>query len=735
MDGKHVICWLALWVPAEAVAARPESSRGDSPVARHVVVAGQLEMALEQARDGLRVQSLRDTATGQELLADSPRLPLFALIIRRADGSQETRLHADGGWRSVEVAPLPSGPGIAVRWDGPAEEGIGPLSVEARAVPDSATSALAWELAVRSEKANARLWQVVFPQLAIAELSEDACVFFPRGPGEVQKGVWRRAFRYSGTYPNGWTAMAFEAAYDPGRNTGIYVALHDPWGSTKDITAESLPEDRCVVLRFSHPVPNMGQAGTGFTLRGQAVWRLLRGDWFDAAVAYRDWARREARWYPPLSPEGRSDTPLWMRELCVWAVGGGAPADCVPAVKKFAAFMGVPVGFHWYNWHRIPFDNDYPHYFPAKEGFVEGVKELQAAGVFVMPYINGRLWDTRDQGTEDLEFTRLARPAATKDAKGEPYTETYGSKESDGSAVRLGVMCPATPLWQDRVGGIVGRLLNECGLNAVYIDQVAAASPKLCFDATHGHPLGGGHWWTEGYWRLLDQVRHKKPEACALTTECNAEPYARWFDAYLTWHWQHEGQVPAFPAVYGGALQMFGRAYRGGQTKDLALRMKAGQQLVFGEQIGWIHPGVVEEKQNAEFLRQLVRLRWHLRRYFYAGEMVRPPRLQGQIPTVKADWQWSGTWWVTGEAILAGAWRLPRENRLVLMFVNVSDQRAGARLDFDGRRYGLRGDLLRATRVTADGPAASAELPLACVRDLDFPARQAWAWEIEPGSK
>ena len=125
-----------------------------------------------------------------------------------------------------------------------------------------------------------------------------------------------------------------------------------------------------------------------------------------------------------------------------------------------------------------------------------------------------------------------------------------------------------------------------------------------------------------------------------LTTECNAEPFLRWFDGYLTWHWQYDGQVPAFPAVYGGAIQMFGRAYRGGDTRDLALRMKSGQQLVFGEQIGWIDPSVVDQPENAEFLRQVVRLRWQLRRYFYAGEMLRPPRLTGDIPTVRADWQW-----------------------------------------------------------------------------------------------
>ena len=42
--------------------------------------------------------------------------------------------------------------------------------------------------------------------------------------------------------------------------------------------------------------------------------------------------------------------------------------------------------------------------------------ELQAAGVYVMPYINGRLWDTRDRGAADYRFTKVAMPAATKPA-------------------------------------------------------------------------------------------------------------------------------------------------------------------------------------------------------------------------------------------------------------------------------------------------------------------------------
>jgi len=177
---------------------------------------------------------------------------------------------------------------------------------------------------------------------------------------------------------------------------------------------------------------------------------------------------------------------------------------------------------------------------------------------------------------------------------------------------------------------------------------------------------------------------------------------------------------------------MFGRAYRGGETQGLALRMKAGQQLVFGEQLGWIDPDVINEPESAAFLRQMVRLRWRLRRYFYAGEMCRPPRLEGDIPTVRADWQWKDAWWVTTDAVLTGAWRLPAENRLVLTFVNVSDAPVSAAVHFDGRQHGLDAEEVHVTVIDQEDTRETFVAPNAFDRELTLPPRTAVAWEVCP---
>ncbi|NQT38564.1 MAG: hypothetical protein HQ581_13795, partial [Planctomycetes bacterium] len=179
-------------------------------------------------------------------------------------------------------------------------------------------------------------------------------------------------------------------------------------------------------------------------------------------------------------------------------------------------------------------------------------------------------------------------------------------------------------------------------------------------------------------------------------------------------------------------IQMFGRAYRGGATKNLAMRMKAAQQLVYGEQIGWIDPGVVREKENFAFLRRIVHLRWRLRRYFYAGQMARPPKLHGHIPTVTADWRWSGVWPVTTQAAYSGAWQIPGQHKTVLLMVNVGDQPIATRLKFDTAEYGLPGETVRVVTIDSQGEGETFTARRNFQRDLTLPPRSAVAWKLTP---
>ncbi|MDI9432297.1 MAG: DUF6259 domain-containing protein [Planctomycetota bacterium] len=695
--------------------------------------AGDLRMVLENTGQGLRLAGLTDQITNQELCPTEPA-PLFSVVLRDVQTKDLLTITADTGWKQVDTTFSGATRMHAFTFAAPTDDRLEGIEVKVTVDVDDPNSALIWDLRVANDNPRWALWRIVFPQAAVRDLGEDAKVFAQVTSGVELSEMWSKGGRRGGPYPGGWTCMQYMAAYNRADGTGLYVGMHDPFGSTKTIFAEGQPAKEAVLFTFDHAVPDMGKPGVDFDLPGKARWQLLRGDWFDAAQIYRAWASREARWWPALGADGREDTPKWMRELPAWVMTGGPASDCVPRVRKFAETIDLPTGFHWYNWHQIPFDNDYPHYFPVKDGFTEGVAELKTAGVHPMPYINGRLWDTRDKGAEDWAFSRTALPAATKDEDGKPCTESYGSKETDGNSVTLAVMCPTTPVWQDRVGDIVLRLFNEYGVSGVYIDQIAAAQPRLCFDASHGHQLGGGHWWTEGYWKMLDAIRAAMPAGDMLTTECNAEPFIKWLDGYLTWHWQQQDMVPAFSAVYGGTVQMFGRAYRGGPTQDLANRMKAAQQLVYGEQIGWFGPEIIERADCWPFLRDCIQLRWRLREYFYRGHMARPPHLAGPVPRITADWQWSGEWLVTTDAITTGAWRIPQDNKLVLLFTNVSDSPYAGRLDLNPADYGLAGGSLKVTAIQPDGTQRPLRVEAVNHANVELPARSIISWEVRPAS-
>ena len=109
---------------------------------------------------------------------------------------------------------------------------------------------------------------------------------------------------------------------------------------------------------------------------------------------------------------------------------------------------------------------------------------MQARGLKVMPYINGRLWDTHDRGDYDFQFTAVAKPAAAKGRTGEVITERYESKNSKGEPVELAVMCPSTAIWQEKQMEINDWILNTLDADAVYVDQIAAAPPVTCMDRT-----------------------------------------------------------------------------------------------------------------------------------------------------------------------------------------------------------------------------------------------------------
>ena len=85
----------------------------------------------------------------------------------------------------------------------------------------------------------------------------------------------------------------------------------------------------------------------------------------------------------------------------------------------------------------------------------------------------------------------------------------------------------------------------------------------------------------------------------------------------MTWQWIEPEQVPAFPLIYAGRVAMLGRNINGYKKKDMPYcRFHIAEQVLFGQQIGWINADVVNDPQKFPFLRKMVQLRWQYRELF-----------------------------------------------------------------------------------------------------------------------
>lgn len=614
--------------------------------------------------------------------------PGWAVKVRLPDGEFERLSSGEAG--AVRIAAEGSRTGeTCLVWKELGSGSAGGLTVRMTRVEQECGAA--WRLQVEN-RGDAALWEVTFPDFQTNVDMEDTLVL-PTVSGRLHPASEPLSYHSEGAgiYPSGLLTMQCAGFY--GKAGGVYVAVHDPFGSTKRL--EMSCRDGRFGLCWHWPVPGMGTPGTGWEMPGEVLIRPFEGDWYDIAQIYRGWAAEKAGWWPRGQQAGRPDTPDWFKDNPVWIMSNGpwpyrdppiSTERAVAKIKRFAEYMSdIPCAVHWYNWHETTFDNHYPHYFPADEGFAEGVAEVQAAGVRVMPYLNAHLWDT------DLpDFETTARPAAVKSFGGGLSAKSYGGN-------RFACMCPATSLWQQTVKDLVLKLAGPgYGVDGVYLDQVSAQAAMLCFDDGHGHPVGGGCWWTtQGYWPMLDAIRAASP-GTILTSESSAEPYVNRLDGYLTWVGYREGErsIPLFHAVYAGQVQLFGRLYKWDSWKGVAMRAKTAQALVWGEQLGWIVPDVVDDPVAGPFLKRLARLRYVLRRYLARGKMARPPALVTDGTTVTSNWVFTGDLMVTTPTVISGAWEREDGKALALILVNVDEETHSVELPFDAAMYGLTGDLL-----------------------------------------
>lgn len=638
-----------------------------------------LSLAFFAARPGIAALcSLFDLTSGRELLGD--QRALWALTYDPPGGGDTRTLDSSASGLTASLSADSVAGAAVLTWTHEANAEH-PFSAVVRAELRLAGPRLAVTLSVENRSSDVALREVRFPIVRLRRLEDGTDrLFVPRMSGVVHDNPVRSHLTYDGAYPSGAAHMQFFAYYDD--RSGVYVACEDGMARSKDLRAVSDTGDG--ELSYLWCVGCPGRGGNGFASSGPAVVERFAGDWFDAAQIYKRFAKTAA-WWP--TSRSRADTPAWYRELCVWFIGNANTPKAVDDLIAMREELGLPIGLHWYGWNTEPFDDDYPHFTP-RDGFAETVARLQARGIYVKPYINGRLWETHDRGDEDFEYTSVALPATVKDRQGRPVTEGYNRRA-------FSPMCPTTPRWQQTMADLCAQVAGH-GVAGIYLDQISAARPRLCFDPTHPHAAGAGEAWLEqGYWPMLTAIRQnlrQRYPQVILNSEDAAEPYVHLLDGCLPWRFLDIGHVPAYQSIYAGRIQLTSRHYD--DTTYDALFPKAAEQMLYGEQIGWF--GLHRLRSNVPFsvfVKKLAHARQAFLPFFNEGDMLKPAPFVSTVPSVTADWGFYGPRVITTPALLHSAWRLG--GSVAVLFANTSCDPVTATLAPSAAAWGFREDGVR----------------------------------------
>lgn len=654
---------------------------------------------IESGKLSFELSFKKDSAA---FLFEGKRRPFIAMLLKNTKSGEEIFADTLSDWENVSYTR--ENDNIRILLENPYSGSIKGIALEIKGVISE--NKIEWETKVNNYSELYSLIWCTYPRF-YGKAEKESTLFTPEHSGTVESGFGETDRYAGGTYPSGfYVTMPYYAIYS--EKGGFYYSVHDKDGSYKEFYVASTQKGD---VRFSSRfyAEEYGKAKNTNALPGKMVWQAFEGDWYDAANIYRSFVKKDAYWFKeeenPKSPEWMSEVPLWLMDWVPYDPDSGeilptnlrqdkdvvGENDWYENPIKIQKALGTPIAYHVYNWHSIPFNNDYPHFMPARKRFTDGLKEMKKYDIKVMPYINALLWDTRDKGCEDYMFTKVAKKGAVKKENGEVQLLTYESREKDGKRVMLAPMCPSYKPWREFLVNLTSEMFEKLDIDAIYLDQISARVPFRCMDKSHSHPVGGGSWWGKEYNELIKELNKHKPEGKGFTSESNAEVYAGTLDGFLSWAWIQSGKdVPAFMRVYSEKINVFGRNANGFmKLNDLHWKYHFAMALVSGQQPGWINADFVKNEKRLEFIKKLARFRYENKEFFKFPEVLRPAKIEDN-----GDNFFKSAIGMKSSGILHRPYlctgTMEKNGKKMMVIVNIADCDITDTLSFNEKEYNLK---------------------------------------------
>ena len=671
-----------------------------------------------------RLLELTDRASSRNLLRPSTSgAGIWVLQLVGGDSISPSQAHRFSATR------LSGDRELQLTWSGFDVAPAAGLSVTATLRLEGDQPMSSWRIALTG-LGDLRVERVHFPRIAsIASLGDDERLAVPRWMGAVAANP--RALlsdsagkprRMEWVYPGAMSLQAIALYQQNG--PGFYAASHDTmayhktfavWGDSAGSIgfelAQLLEDPQKAKSSWSQPYP--------------AVIGSFHGDWITAAERYREWGTRQ--YWARESRLRRGLVPHWLVNTGMWVWNRGRSPGVIPPALALKRALGLPVNVYWHWWHHAAYDTGFPDYLPPREGvdsFTTAIRRAHAAGVHAMVYMNQRLWCL---GTPSWNAEHAAR-AAVKERDGSVREEVYNVFDPQPCAT----MDVTTSLWRNKYGGMADTVLRQYDVDGIYMDQ--AVLSLVCWDPTHGHPLGGGHYWMDGFRELERGIRRRAGvnSQRILAGEGAGESWLPELDLMLTLQVSQERYtepgsgwmpIPFFQAVYHPYGLTYGNysslsmppyddlwPAKFAPEHPLALLDERFRHQFYLEQarafVWGLQPTIANflplqlEQRPAEtgYMMRLARLRSRTVKYLQAGTFVRAPQLP--VPTVDVDLsrisiyaaQRGGPRMSTGRypAAISAAWRAA-DGSIAIAIASIVDEPIATQLTLDPAVYGLTG--------------------------------------------
>ena len=645
-----------------------------------------LQISIMNNVSGAELQSI--SHNGTEMMESNSYL--FYLYLTNINTNVETRISASANWGNINTTN--DGTDCSIVFENPTNANL-PSTLTVTYTLHVANGKSQWHLAVNGIGNIHTLTRVNFPKFKIKTPGNDT-FFIPKFSGKEVHNPNLANINYDLTYPRGrlGASMPFASYYND--NYGVYLAFHDADASLKNLVIAS--ENNYVKYYGKHNIPNKTLPDNNWELPGVFELDVFNGNWYEAAMIYKNWAENNANYFPQDSPS-RVLRQKTIGDVAIW--GAAMPAVSRPLastesdINDFIALFPteLSVGIHWYKWYPNYQDEDYPAYFPERNGLDATINRIQQNNNVVMPYINGMMYDT---GLPN--YPTDAAPYATKRSDGTVYTLDFSDSAENRPPNTFALMCPTQTHWQDTIVNINAEITNRLNCKGVYNDMVGWAGATECMDASHGHPLATGHWWHDGYQTMYNRVQMATPDDRFLTVEGATDNLTNVIDGFLVGEWRENNLVPAFQTIYGGKNQFFGVTYGGTTYNDASFYAKFSSFFVNNIQPGRMFLWFAHDANAVTarpYIIDLAIMRHKLRNYMSYGTLLKPFDITGVIPDITSDWG-GAAGNVTVSALQKNVYKNKIGDTLAFVFSNASmTDNLNFSFDVNGADYGLQGTL------------------------------------------